>query len=117
MLKMRLSRSIKYDLRLRPMSLSGVKNVRNVTEFNTLGQAATARLNPAATDKDFTAAIDTLSNRYLDAQATTELSVGHKLTGKLVEARQSAICSHQQSRMALRILSTMVERKTMISAR
>ena len=69
---------------LKAESLSGVKNVRNVTEFNTLGQAATAGLNPAATDKDFTAAIDTLSNRYLDAQATTELSVGHKLTGKLV---------------------------------
>ena len=69
---------------LKADQLSGVKNVRNRTEFDTLGQAATAGLNPAATDKDFTAAIDTLSDRYLDAQATTELSVGHKLTGNLV---------------------------------
>ena len=64
--------------------LSGVKNVRNIREFNTLAQAATAGLDPNASDGDFKSALNNLRNRYLDAQATTELSVGHKLTGELV---------------------------------
>ena len=65
-------------------ALSGAKNVRNIQEFKTLGQAAFAGLNPAANPADFGQAITDLSNKYLDAQATLEMSVGHKLTGPLV---------------------------------
>ena len=64
--------------------LSTVKNVRNSREFNTLGQAATGGLNPSASPADFSKAIDDIQNKYLDAQATNELAVGHKLTGNLV---------------------------------
>ena len=74
----------KVQAALTSESLSNVKNVRNVREFNTLGQAATAGLNAAATPADFQTALTTLKNRYLDAQATAELTVGHKLTGNLV---------------------------------
>ena len=69
----------KVQAALTSESLSNVKNVRNVREFNTLGQAATAGLNAAATPDDFQKALTTLKNRYLDAQATAELTVGHKL--------------------------------------
>ena len=64
--------------------LSNVKNVRNVKEFTTLGQAATAGLDPAASPEEFNSALTNLKNRYLDAHATAEMSVGHKLTGDLV---------------------------------
>jgi hypothetical protein len=74
----------KIQASLKGEQLSGVKNVRNLQEFNILGQAATGGLDAAASDEDFGKAIDTLNDRYLDAQATLELSVGHKLTGKLV---------------------------------
>ena len=69
---------------LKAEGLSGVKNVRNLNEFNSLGQAATGGLDPAASDKDFTKAIDMLNDKFLDAKATSELAVGHKLTGNLV---------------------------------
>ena len=74
----------KVQAALTSESLSNVKNVRNVREFNTLGQAATGGLNAAASPADFANAISTLKNKYLDAQATAELTVGHKLTGNLV---------------------------------
>ena len=74
----------KIQAQLTSESLSGVKNVRNAREFNTLGQAATGGLNAAASPDDFAKAIDDLSNKFLDTQATNELAVGHKLTGKLV---------------------------------
>ena len=69
---------------LKAEGLSGVKNVRNLNEFNTLGQAATGGLDPAASDADFTKAIDMLNDKFLDTKATSELAVGHKLTGNLV---------------------------------
>ena len=69
---------------LKAEGLSGVKNVRNLNEFNTLGQAATGGLDPAASDNDFTKAIDMLNDKFLDTKATSELAVGHKLTGNLV---------------------------------
>ena len=69
---------------LKAEGLSGVKNVRNINEFNTLGQAATGGLDPAASDVAFTKAIDMLNNKFLDTKATAELAVGHKLTGNLV---------------------------------
>ena len=65
-------------------ALANTKNVRNVREFNTLGQAAFGGLNPGASDEDFGRALSDLKNKYLDAQATSELTVGHKLTGELV---------------------------------
>ena len=74
----------KIQAQLTAEGLSGVKNVRNAREFNTLGQAATGGLNAAASPDDFAKAIDDLSNKFLDAQATNELAVGHKLTGNLV---------------------------------
>ena len=64
--------------------LAGVKNVRNAREFNTLSQAATGGLNASASPADFAKAIDDIQNKFLDAQATNELAVGHKLTGNLV---------------------------------
>ena len=64
--------------------LSGVKNVRNSREFNTLSQAATGGLNPSASLDDFKKSVDDIQNKFLDAQATNELAVGHKLTGNLV---------------------------------
>ena len=74
----------KIQAQLTAEGLSGVKNVRNAREFNTLGQAATGGLNAAASPDDFAKAINDLSNKFLDAQATNELAVGHKLTGNLV---------------------------------
>ena len=74
----------KIQAQLTAEGLSGVKNIRNAREFNTLGQAATGGLNAAASPDDFAKAIDDLSNKFLDAQATNELAVGHKLTGNLV---------------------------------
>ena len=74
----------KIQAQLTAEGLSGVKNVRNAREFNTLGQAATGGLNAAASPDDFAKAVDDLSNKFLDAQATNELAVGHKLTGNLV---------------------------------
>ena len=64
--------------------LAAVKNVRNQREFSTLSQAATGGLNASASLADFSKAIDDIQNKYLDAQATNELAVGHKLTGNLV---------------------------------
>ena len=61
-----------------------MKNVRNAREFNTLGQAATGGLDASASPDDFAKAIGDLKNKFLDAQATSELTVGHKLTGNLV---------------------------------
>ena len=74
----------KIQAQLTAEGLSGVKNVRNAREFNTLGQAATGGLNAAASPEDFAKAVSDLQNKFLDAQATNELAVGHKLTGKLV---------------------------------
>ena len=74
----------KIQAQLTAEGLSGVKNVRNAREFNTLGQAATGGLNAAASPDDFAKAISDLQNKFLDAQATNELAVGHKLTGNLV---------------------------------
>ena len=74
----------KIQAQLTAEGLSGVKNVRNAREFSTLGQAATGGLNAAASPEDFAKAISDLQNKFLDAQATNELAVGHKLTGKLV---------------------------------
>jgi hypothetical protein len=74
----------KIQAELKSEQLSGVKNVRNLNEFNTLGQAATGGLDAAASDDDFKTAVDNLTNRYLDTRATTELTVGHRLTGDLV---------------------------------
>ena len=74
----------KIQAQLTAEGLSGVKNVRNAREFNTLGQAATGGLNAAASPEDFAKAIGDLKNKFLDAQATNELAVGHKLTGNLV---------------------------------
>jgi hypothetical protein len=65
-------------------SLSNVKNVRNQREFQTLGQAATAGLNPNNTPKGLEDALNDIKNKFLDAQATAEMTVGHKLTGELV---------------------------------
>ena len=53
-------------------------------EFRTLGQAATGGLDAAASQADFRRAIMDIQNKLLDAQATNELAVGHRLTGKLV---------------------------------
>jgi hypothetical protein len=65
-------------------SLSNVKNVRNQREFQTLGQAATAGLNPNNTSQGLEDALKDIKNKFLDAQATAEMTVGHKLTGELV---------------------------------
>ena len=64
--------------------LAGTKNVRNQREFATLGQAANAGLNAAASPEDFKKGLGDITNKFLDAQATLELTMGHKLTGKLV---------------------------------
>ena len=74
----------KLQAELKAEGLSGVKNVRNAREFNTLGQAATGGLDASASPDDFAKAIGDLKNKFLDAQATSELTVGHKLTGNLV---------------------------------
>jgi hypothetical protein len=65
-------------------SLSNVKNVRNQREFQTLGQAATAGLNAANSPEGLQSALQDIKNKFLDAQATAEMTVGHKLTGDLV---------------------------------
>lgn len=64
--------------------LAGTKNVRNQREFATLGQAANAGLNAAASPDDFRKGLEDITNKFLDAQATLELTVGHRLAGKLV---------------------------------
>ena len=74
----------KIQATLQADQLSGVKNVRNSREFNTLGQAATGGLNASASPDDFKKAVLDIQNKFLDAQATNELAVGHKLTGNLV---------------------------------
>jgi hypothetical protein len=74
----------KIQAELTAEGLKNVKNVRNAREFNTLGQAATGGLNAAASQADFNRALDDLKNKYLDAEATTELAVGHRLSGELV---------------------------------
>ena len=74
----------KIQATLQADQLSGVKNVRNAREFNTLGQAATGGLNASASPDDFKKAVLDIQNKFLDAQATNELAVGHKLTGNLV---------------------------------
>ena len=74
----------KLQAELRSEALTGVKNVRNAREFNTLGQAATGGLDASASPSDFAKAVGDLQNKFLDTQATNELAVGHKLTGKLV---------------------------------
>ena len=83
----------KVQSSLKAEQLTGVKNVRNSREFNTLGQAATGGLDASATLDKFTDAITALKNKYLDAQATTELTVGHKLTGNLVGHGSSDLLS------------------------
>ncbi len=83
----------KVQSSLRADQLSGVKNVRNSREFNTLGQAATGGLDASATPDKFADALTALKNKYLDAQATTELTVGHKLTGELVGHGSSDLLS------------------------
>ena len=65
-------------------ALANTKNVRNQREFATLGQAASGGLNAAASPEDFQRTLNDLKNKYLDAQATNELAVGHKLTGNLI---------------------------------
>jgi hypothetical protein len=74
----------KLQAELRSEALTGVKNVRNAREFNTLGQAATGGLDASASPGDFAKAVADLKNKFLDTQATNELAVGHKLTGNLV---------------------------------
>jgi len=64
--------------------LQNVKNVRNLREFNILGQAATGGLDPASSREQILQTLQTMKNRILDARATSELVVGHKLTGDLV---------------------------------
>ena len=91
----------KVQAALTAEGLSNVKNVRNIREFTTLGQAATAGLNPAASDEDFKNALATLKNRYLDTQATAELSVGHKLTGELVGHGNHAIFLIRKARTTM----------------
>ena len=65
-------------------SLTDVKNLRNRREFDVLGQAATAGLDAAASPEEFKQALANLNDRSLDAQATLEMTMGHKLTGTLV---------------------------------
>ena len=83
----------KVQSSLKAEQLTGVKNVRNSREFNTLGQAATGGLDASATPDKFADAISALNDKYLDAQATTELTVGHKLTGNLVGHGSSDLLS------------------------
>ena len=64
--------------------LANVKNVRNVREFNVLGQAATGGLDPASSREQILQTLQTMKNRILDARATSELAAGHKLTGDLI---------------------------------
>ena len=64
--------------------LSNVKNVRNLREFQTLGTAATGGLDPASSSDQILSTLRTMQNKILDARATSELAVGHKLTGDLV---------------------------------
>jgi hypothetical protein len=87
----------KLQAELRAESLSGVKNVRNAREFNTLGQAATGGLDASASLDDFTKAVADLKNKFLDTQATNELAVGHKLTGNLVGHGSSDLLSPTRS--------------------
>ena len=61
----------KVQASLTAEGLSGVKNVRNAREFNTLGLAATAGLNAASSPDDFKRALNDLKNKYLDTQATS----------------------------------------------
>ena len=65
-------------------SLSNVKNLRNRMEFETLGKAATGGLDPASSREQILQTLQTMKNKILDARATSELAVGHKLTGELV---------------------------------
>lgn len=83
----------KLKAELTAEGLTGVKNVRNAREFNTLGQAATGGLDASATPADFAKAVNDLSNKFLDTQATNELAVGHKLTGKLIGHGSSDLLS------------------------
>lgn len=64
--------------------LSEVKNVRNQMEFGTLGRALTAALDPASSKQQVQDALTMMNDKILDAQATAELAVGHRLTGDLV---------------------------------
>lgn len=64
--------------------LKNVKNVRNKMEFETLGRSLTAALDPANSPEKVKAALQEIQNKFLDAQATSEMAVGHKLTGDLV---------------------------------
>jgi hypothetical protein len=65
-------------------SLSNVKNVRNIREFNTLGQAATGGLDAVNTEAGLQQALQNIKTKFLDAHATAEMAAGHKLTGELV---------------------------------
>ena len=78
----------KIQAQLTAEGLSGVKNVRNAREFNTLGQAATAGLNAAASPDDFVKAISDLQNKFLDAQATNEPRGGPQVDGQPRRARR-----------------------------
>ena len=53
-------------------------------EFTALGQAATGALDPASSQDQVMQALQTMKNKILDARATSELAVGHQLTGDLV---------------------------------
>ena len=64
--------------------LAGTKNVRNQREFATLGQAANAGLNAAASPEDFRKGLDDITEQVSRRAGTLELTVGHRLTGKLV---------------------------------
>jgi hypothetical protein len=64
--------------------LKNVKNVRNVREFDILGQSLTAALDGRNSPEKVKAALEDIQKKFLDVQATSELAVGHKLTGELV---------------------------------
>lgn len=64
-------------------SLQDVKNVRNQREFDTLGRALTGALTPGNSQEQVQKALEDIQKKFLDAHATAEAAVGHKLTGDL----------------------------------
>ena len=65
-------------------SLTNVKNVRNVKEFDTLGKAAISGLTQASSREQILRTFQEMKDKLIDARATNEMSVGHHLTGNLV---------------------------------
>jgi hypothetical protein len=65
-------------------SLRDVKNVRNIREFDTLGRALTAALDPANSQDQVIKALTDMKDKILDARATAEMAAGHHLSGELV---------------------------------